>query len=979
MRSGRGALGDNVVSVVAVAVALLLGVPAVAGAANDQRVTLQRSADGITLANGFVRAHFDLRHPGIDTLQGDLAGGGSYGADVTTSGADALSRSGVQLERTDVLAARVLNAIGITDPQHGGAGQIPGPAPFSLPAEQLPPGGAVATAQDGVAVRMPDTSGAEANVAVARGQTFSFADADRATAHTLHVIAFASDGDATGTFTLHFADGTTETHEVAIPDWGAGPSDSADLHPAFDVPYRHRGDANEAHRFIVYDAAVPVSSTAALTGVTLPDGVPNRSTSEFATQLQVVALTAQGDRTITPDLGANDPAPGAGRHASSAAAAPDLQVTVLDDGADLARVRIEGVVDDAAAPLATSRWTLTLRRGSRTLGLAVRTRALRSADVASLRVAQAYAPPAAYGLFRRGVTERIDSGDPYFASSSRLHRFYAIGGGAAIDVRARGQRETVLRNAPAGSASPATPASGVEQVLAGRYPRRGEWDGQGWEAAPATHVTAGERWTVRTRLTPNDRDFPTAGLPAHPTLPADDLAAILTGVYGTAAGVLDTYALPGEAAPTLAHPGWSYGNGRNFYDPDTFMIDSALLWSGDRYLIRQARDTIEHSEAAMAPSGQLPHHFEGDQPTFVAISGATQTGPNIFWIAAALRYAEATGDTAWLTARMPDVERALSFLTDRFDPSVGLVDAPGPLWIDVFIRNGFTSDTNAYMVGLLRDVAEAEDATGRAGDAAKHRQMATTIAAAMNDKLWAGDHYVTQLNHDGTTRDLVDYDSNLLAVANGVATGARAAAVLSRVDSGPCTHGRATWVSERFYGPTETYGGNTGDSAVSMGRIGWADAYARAAVGDAKTFQDTLLAPLQKDLLERTWLTERYDCSGTATRAPYYHEYPEVVVMLLREVAYGIRLGVTDVTIDPLSRRDFDYRVGDTEVRHSAAQVELHLPGTGTRNFTISALTPGATYQVHGKGKPQRVVADTTGTVRFTAPLDPGGITVTRK
>jgi hypothetical protein len=283
------------------------------------------------------------------------------------------------------------------------------------------------------------------------------------------------------------------------------------------------------------------------------------------------------------------------------------------------------------------------------------------------------------------------------------------------------------------------------------------------------------------------------------------------------------------------------------------------------------------------------------------------------------------------------------------------------------------------MVGLLRDVAEAEDATGRAGDAAKHRQMATTIAAAMNDKLWAGDHYVTQLNHDGTMRDLVDYDSNLLAVANGVATGARAAAVLSRVDSGPCTHGRATWVSERFYGPTETYGGNTGDSAVSMGRIGWADAYARAAVGDAKTFQDTLLAPLQKDLLERTWLTERYDCSGTATRAPYYHEYPEVVVMLLREVAYGIRLGVTDVTIDPLSRRDFDYRVGDTEVRHSAAQVELHLPGTGTRNFTISALTPGATYQVHGKGKPQRVVADTTGTVRFTAPLDPGGITVTRK
>jgi hypothetical protein len=47
MRSGRGALCDNVVSTIVVAVALLLAAPALAGAATDQRVTLQRSADGI--------------------------------------------------------------------------------------------------------------------------------------------------------------------------------------------------------------------------------------------------------------------------------------------------------------------------------------------------------------------------------------------------------------------------------------------------------------------------------------------------------------------------------------------------------------------------------------------------------------------------------------------------------------------------------------------------------------------------------------------------------------------------------------------------------------------------------------------------------------------------------------------------------------------------------------------------------------------
>ena len=72
--------------------------------------------------------------------------------------------------------------------------------------------------------------------------------------------------------------------------------------------------------------------------------------------------------------------------------------------------------------------------------------------------------------------------------------------------------------------------------------------------------------------------------------------------------------------------------------------------------------------------------------------------------------------------------------TDRYDPQVGLIDAPGPLWIDVFIRNGFTSDTNAYMVGLLRDVAQAEEATGRDAEAAQHRTMSSNIAAAMNEK-----------------------------------------------------------------------------------------------------------------------------------------------------------------------------------------------------------------------------------------------------
>ena len=44
--------------------------------------------------------------------------------------------------------------------------------------------------------------------------------------------------------------------------------------------------------------------------------------------------------------------------------------------------------------------------------------------------------------------------------------------------------------------------------------------------------------------------------------------------------------------------------------------------------------------------------------------------------------------------------------------------------------------------------------------------------------------------------DMVDYDSNLIAVAHGIPSYSQSRRILDRIDRGPCTHGRATWVSE---------------------------------------------------------------------------------------------------------------------------------------------------------------------------------------
>jgi hypothetical protein len=676
--------------------------------------------------------------------------------------------------------------------------------------------------------------------------------------------------------------------------------------------------------------------------------------------------------------------PDGAAHASSAGPGPNLAVHVISDSTRLVIVRIDGIVDDPASPAVTSSWTISLAANERAFRLGTQTRALRAAQVADVHLAAYWSAPDLNAWFDRGVVQMLNNPAGYFASTATLQRFYAVGslGGGTVDVTATGGHQTLLRSTC--NIASAAFASGLGQELAGSYPVADQWSSAGWSAATPVTLAPGQGWATTATVAANSMNFPDGGplITPKPNLPEASLQAFETSVYATAAGMLDTYALLGEAAPNLATPARQYGDGRNFYDPDTWMIASTLLYSGDPYLQQQARTLIEKSGSAILPSGQIPHHFNGATPTYVAISGATQTGPNIFWIEAALQYAKATGDTGWLRTEMPTIEHALSFLTSRYDPRLQLVNAPGPLWIDVFIRDNYTSDTNAFMVQLLRDVAGAERFLGDAGNATVHEAMASDIVTGMNTHLWAGDHYITQLNPDGTTRDFVDYDANLLAVAFGIAPPGRAKLVLARIDSGSCTHAgvsagqpRPTWVSEKYYGPTDTYGGNTGDSAVTMGRIGWADGHARRAAGDLATFDNLILNPIQQQVDTATWLPERYDCSGDPAHSPYYHEYPEMTVMLMREVRYGINLGLGTVTIDPFGPSSFSYHLGDVNVDYSQRYLTLNLPGSGARAYTITGLARNASYLVlaTGRGAAQRQSAhtDSQGTLTFTGPTGP--------
>jgi hypothetical protein len=54
------------------------------------------------------------------------------------------------------------------------------------------------------------------------------------------------------------------------------------------------------------------------------------------------------------------------------------------------------------------------------------------------------------------------------------------------------------------------------------------------------------------------------------------------------------------------------------------------------------REALEATGSFLSEQGQIPHHFEQESPTYRAISGEVQPGPNIFWVLSCFHYAKMT-------------------------------------------------------------------------------------------------------------------------------------------------------------------------------------------------------------------------------------------------------------------------------------------------------------------------------------------------
>ena len=558
---------------------------------------------------------------------------------------------------------------------------------------------------------------------------------------------------------------------------------------------------------------------------------------------------------------------------------------VIEASDERVEIRITGISDSDENAIAQETWTLSLRRYQRFLDVAIDGRVVRSTSVVAIQHGVYSVAPSLYGLFDRGVVQMMGNTGKCLGSNQSISRAYMLGTEGAVDILITTPPDTPPTEVVLLSTSVEDKfQSGLQHVVAGQYPRKSlayeeAWSRACWEGASPTVVESGQTWSVTFQLGPNDMAFSVyllqdASAASAPVMSELDVRTLLTGVYASAAGCLQSYyeLRQGTIAPTVSHPDVGYSPNTNFFDPDNFIALSAILFSGDLYLQNEVRLVLERTAETMcgigeeqveaycqgpsvrrrpekaAPSphlragslnprdGQLMHHFVNLVPTYESIASSEQLGPNVFWSLCALKYASVTGDLKWLLKMRPFLELSSHFLFSFFDETVGLLMVPGPLWIDVLVRENYTSDSNAILPYVFRELADAFDVldklaptAGSAQWSTQLRRVAEKIVTNMNSRLWEvtqDDHYITQLNTDlSSTRDFIDYDANLLAVAFDVAPDRRVGSILRRVDRGAYTHVRGTWCCELYYtGDAEDcyiVGGDVcGDSTVTLARIG---------------------------------------------------------------------------------------------------------------------------------------------------------------
>lgn len=133
----------------------------------------------------------------------------------------------------------------------------------ALAAAGLSPG--VAVTAGGVTVHWPDVPVAQPDNVIANGQSITL----DGTGHNIGIAAASSYGPATGTWIVHYADGSSSTVSLSTPDWSATPP--AGSVRLASMPYHNSSATGHTVRnTYVFAQSIPVDPAKTVAAITLP-------------------------------------------------------------------------------------------------------------------------------------------------------------------------------------------------------------------------------------------------------------------------------------------------------------------------------------------------------------------------------------------------------------------------------------------------------------------------------------------------------------------------------------------------------------------------------------------------------------------------------------------------------------------------------------------------------------------------------------
>jgi hypothetical protein len=330
-------------------------------------------------------------------------------------------------------------------------------------------------------------------------------------------------------------------------------------------------------------------------------------------------------------------------------------------------------------------------------------------------------------------------------------------------------------------------------------------------------------------------------------------------------------------------------------------------------MMREDPTGLWRNPCAVQPDGDREYHVRRNSMDGRENAVMFLVTGNIEVLESIWMYVARTKDTAWLAARIDDIEGAASGIEEYIDPR-------GRLWGDVYyedqvIKDGRETMAQALAIRSYGLLAELEDLLGRADAATRYRGVRDRLTASLREPLpggwWDADEqrFVDWVDRSGRVHDHIHLLANILPVLVGAADAEQERAVEALVQRElPEFQRFPTFLSARIADYTDSEIGDGGPyDLCAAGRYWCWDAAYWWARGDGRMLREQLDRVAAQGAADDYVMGERYDMDhvyyvdGSPWHgAAHYYEYPCVYSWVLVHDYLGIRPSLdADLVIAP--------------------------------------------------------------------------------